>query len=654
MVRIRLFQREQHGVAMLAVMIAIFILTIVVAAMAIATMGESRLSFDQYREQQALGIAEAGAYRALADVRRRLSVDLDTQVRNPSVSSTDVRDICQAGGSPARERVELLTNYAYPTTLGSTDWTRVGSTGYLNIGTSSSRIDVTDTSTGAVLGDFYATVAVRYSGAPTTCQYGGSQPEQEIIYFDYAILSVGRSGNAVRQVCLRSQFADRCPNWFPTPSVSWQGSYGLSGNTYFGWPVFVEKASYSQWALMLLNVSGVWLFTGTQIFGPVHSNADIRIAGDPAMYDVVTQSSADMTFLNCGSTTSITVPNGAPNPNTTLQTPGCDNTTGNVFRSTVTGAVAPIPAPTSANPSRTSIGLTPSGANATDTEVNNATTELTDGGAAVPNGLYVIDQCGTPECGGIYIKGTVTQMVLVNSGGTQEIYITVQSPGDPNKANLRLVIDPITKSITEYWGPGWSSSQSWPAGTFNGVMYVNGAIMSNPDPTVSSGLYGVMDQAMRLTIATEGEMRITDHLVYEAPPAGPGHNPTNVLGLYSATSDITIVGALTPNDLYVDAAILSPTGRFQVEGWDTLAPKGSVYFLGGTVQGTFGAFGGFSPSTGYGRVMTYDWRLRSNVSPPFFPQTDIYTAVRWPSPAVIFTNGDALYDRPQWEETAGL
>ena len=78
MVRIRLFQREQHGVALLAVMIAIFILTIVVAAMAIATMGESQLSFDQYREQQALGIAEAGAYRALADLRRRLSVSTST------------------------------------------------------------------------------------------------------------------------------------------------------------------------------------------------------------------------------------------------------------------------------------------------------------------------------------------------------------------------------------------------------------------------------------------------------------------------------------------------------------------------------------------------------------------------------------------------
>ncbi len=652
--RIRLFHREQRGVALMAVMVAVFILTIVVAAMAISTMGESRLSFDQYREQRALGVAEAGAYRALADLRRRLSVDLDTQIRSPSVVSQDVRDICQGVGSPAHERVELITSYAYPTTLGSTDWVRTGSTGYLNVGTASSRIQMTDSSTGETVGDFYATVSVRYSGAPVTCQFGGAQPEQELVNFDYAILSVGRSGNGVRQVCLRSQFADRCPNWFPAPSVSWQGSYALSGNTYLGWPVYVEKASYSQWALMLLNVSGVWLYTGTQVFGPVHSNSDIRIAGNPEMYDVVTQSNTNMTFRNCGSPTAITIPNGAPNPNTTMQTPGCDNTSGNVFRSTVTGGVAPIPAPTSANPSRTSIGLTPSGANATDTQIRSATTELADNATPVPNGLYVMDQCGTPGCGGFYIKGNATQMVLVSSGGMQEIYVTIQSPGDPAKANLRIVVDPVTKAVTEYWGPGWSSSQSWPAGTFNGVIYTSGGILSDPSPSVSSGLYGITNRNMRLTIASEGEIRVTDHLVYEAPPAGPGHNPINVLGLYSATSDVTIVGNVTPNNLYIDAAVLSPTSRFWVEGWNTLSPKGNIYFLGGTVQGTFGAFGGFAPDTGYGRVMTYDWRLRSNVSPPFFPQTDIYTSVRWPSPAVVYTNGDGLYDRPQWEETAGL
>ncbi len=658
MVRIRLFHREQRGIALMAVMVAVFILTIVVAAMAIATMGESRLSFDQYHEQQALGVAEAGAYRALAELRRRLSVDLDAQIRQPSVDQTQVRNICRSKdvAPPAAnlEIVNIVTNYAYPTSLVSTDWVQVTDTALLRIGTPAAPIQMTDAGTGAVIGDFYATIAVRWSGQPSTCQFAGTQPEQEIMWFDYAVLAIGRVGNAVRQVCLRSPYADRCPNWFPTVSAGWQSSWAASGGTYGGWPVLLEKASYSQWALMLLNVSGVWLYTGTQIFGPVHSNSDIRIAGNPTLYDVITQSNAGMTFRNCGSQTTITIPNGAANPNTTLQTPGCDNTTGNVFRSTVTGGVTPIPAPTSANPSRTSIGLSPSGLNATDNQVRNATNELADNVLPVPNGLYVMDQCGTPGCGGIYVQGNISQMVLATSGGNQEIYVTIESPGDPAKQNLKIVIDPLTKAVTEYWGPNWSNSAIWPAGTFNGILYINGQITSNPDPTISSGLYGVVNRSTRLTIAAEGELRITDHLVYEAPPAGPGHNPTNVLGLYSVTSDITVVGAVTPNDLYIDAAVLSPTSRFWVEGWNTLAPKGNIYFLGGTVQGAFGAFGGFSPTTGYGRVMTYDWRLRSNVSPPFFPQTDIYTAVRWPSPAIFFTNGDALYDRPQWEETAGL
>jgi hypothetical protein len=54
--------------------------------------------------------------------------------------------------------------------------------------------------------------------------------------------------------------------------------------------------------------------------------------------------------------------------------------------------------------------------------------------------------------------------------------------------------------------------------------------------------------------------------------------------------------------------------------------------------------------------MTYDWRLRSNVSPPFFPLTEIYTAVRWQGGggSAVWTNGDPLYNRPEWEEMVGL
>ncbi|MGH2403437.1 MAG: hypothetical protein ACRDGN_03130, partial [bacterium] len=142
--------------------------------------------------------------------------------------------------------------------------------------------------------------------------------------------------------------------------------------------------------------------------------------------------------------------------------------------------------------------------------------------------------------------------------------------------------------------------------------------------------------------------------VYEDPPAGPGDNPINVLGLWSRADNITVAGAVAPDNLYIDSAVLSPAGRFWVDGWDTLPLKGSLYFLGGTVQDTFGAWGGFNPDTGYARSMIYDWRLRSNVSPPFFPQTDVYTAVRIPNPHAVFAFGDELYTRPIWEEMVGL
>ncbi len=417
---------------------------------------------------------------------------------------------------------------------------------------------------------------------------------------------------------------------------------------------------------MLLSGGSVWLFTGTTINGPIHSNSTFNVAGDPVLNDVVTQVNTQMQFYNCGSPTNIGIPAG--NPNATLNT-ACDNVGRNSFRSLVTGGVAPIPIPSNANPSRTSTGLSPTGANATDAEVQTNTTdpEALVSPAPVPNGLYVMNNCGSATCGGIYVKGDVQQVVLTSEGGMQAMSLTIQSDPNPLRRNMKVIVDPVSHAVTTCWGfvgpdpgagncSGWASSRSYPAGTFNGVFYVNGSITTDPNPAASTGLYGVMNQYMHLTIATENELRIADHLVYERPPAGPGDNPANVLGLYSVTGNVTIVGALTPNDLYIDAAVLSPTGQFWVEGWNTLAPKGSIYFTGGSVQSTFGAFGGFSPSTGYGRIMTYDWRLRSNVSPPSFPLLPIYAANRYPSPDPVFqtSGGDVLYDRPQWEEMVGL
>ncbi len=643
--RIYRLLHAERGVALMSVMVAIFILTIVVAAMAIATMGETTLSFDQLRGQQAVGVAEAGAYRGLAELRRRITFDLDAKIRTSGVTEATLQNICTGTGTPARDRLEVITQYAYPG--ATTDWTlTVGSpsTATLNVGTPASRILVTDSVSGATIGDFYAQILVRWSGALSTCNSGPNVPDQFVMRFDYAIIAVGRSGNATRTVCLRSPLADRCAAWL---AGTWQASNN-------GWPVLVEQAAYSQWALMLLNVGSVWLYTGTQINGPVHSNTRIQIAGDPILNDVVTQVNADMRFLTCGAPTLITIP--ASNPNATLRT-SCDNTNWSVpalrtFQNLVTGSVAPVPLPSNSHPSRPSVGLPAGSTPATDTEVADRTTDLAPGLLTIPDGLYVMDRCGSAQCGGIYVKGNVTQMLLTSESGNQVIYVTVPTSGDAAKADLRIIINPDTKTVQVRWGPGWASFRDYPANTFNGVFYINGAIQSTPDPTNPGGLWGVLNRNMRLTIATEGELRITDHLVYENPPAGPGHNPVNVLGLYSVSSDITIHGAVTPDNLYIDAAVLSPAARFWVEDWNTLPLKGNIYFLGGTVQGTFGAWGGFTPDTGYGRVMTYDWRLRSNVSPPWFPQTDIYTAVR-ANPS-IFGSLDELYNRPSWSEVVGL
>lgn len=682
MIRIARFLRAEEGVALISVMMVIFIMTVMVAAMAIATMGESTLSFDSLRGQQALAVAEAGAHRALAELRRRVSENLDAQISaasqaDPSNTETLVRDICQGAGSPPRKQIEIITRFASPDSYSiapdqpvTPPWTLTGPSGdtaVLTIGSAGSPVQMLDAGTGAVLGDFYAVIAVRSSGAPAHCQFGAAVPENEILWFDYAILSVGRANNATRTVCLRSTGTDRCANWFPTATATPAGSHTLSGGAYNGWPVLIEKASYSRWALGLLNVGSVWLFTGTAINGPVHSNTEIRIAGNPVLSDVVTQVNPDMRFFNCGSPTTIPIP--PSDPNGTLRTPGCDNTdpVGNpVFRSSVTGGVAPMSPPANAVPSRTSIGMTPPiGANATEADVRARTTDPEASHTPLRAGAYIMNNCGGPACGGIYVNGDINAMVLSTEGNMQVIRLTVNSDPDPSRRNMKITIDPATKAVTTCWpmdpatgncsGPG---GRAYGPNTFNGVIYTNGSILSTVDGT-SRGLYGMVHREMRMTIAAEQEIRITADLVYEAPPAGPGHNPKNVLGLYAVNGNVTVHGEVAPgsspsDNLYIDAVVLAPNGRYWVEGWNWLPEKGTIRTLGGSIQGTFGAFGGFMPNTGYGRLMTYDWRLRSNVSPPFFPLTETYTAVRYPNPAPVWVNGDPLYDRPQWEEMVGL
>lgn len=587
------------GVAMLTVIMAVFILT--------------------------LAVAEAGAYRALAELRRRVEVDLRNQVGAVATQAA-IRAFCADQARNLEVITEVITTYAVPG--GGSPWTDDGFRAALEIGTPGSPILMTDQSTGDAIGAFSARTLVRQSGRAPDCTPTGATPERYEMWFDYAIISTGTVRNAARTVCLRSPGAPACSRWLAVTPPSGSGQ---------GFPVLVERAAYSRKAMLVFGASDVWMFDTTTFPGPVHMNRYLQIWGSPTFLDSVTQSDNTVRFGNNGSTVFLAAESNPPH---------------DVPRGGPITRNAPlIPTPDlSSNPARAAVGLSPSGSDPVRAEIRGGTTDLPDGSGVVQEGTYIMDQlCETTGCGGIYIMGNASRLVLAVEGGLQVIYVrvpgaSVATPTRPGP-DIKIVLDPSAGTVTTYWGPLWEYTTTYNGVRLNGVIYLDGSFTV---PVAGQGLYGVVQQGTRLTIAALGEIRITDHLVYQRPPAGPGDNPGKVLGLWSRTGNVTIEGSLAPLNLYTDAAVLAPSGKFWVRGWDTLPDKGTISFLGGTVQQTYGEFGRFDPIRGYGRAMTYDWRLRSNVSPPFFPMTPGYTAPRWP---VIPT--DFLYDKPHWEELVG-
>jgi hypothetical protein len=232
------------GAVLLSVVVVALAVTVAVAAMAVATMAETAAARHHLAAQQALSVAEAGAYRALAELRRRLSVDLDSTLRRERSAEADIRAVCLE--DEGRRRVEMASRYAWPLgpplDLDATDWITMRETAALSLVTQGSPVSLTDAGTGTAIGEFYALVALRPSGALSECRFDAGGPARAVVWLDYAILSVGRSGPAARSVCLRSPFADRCPRWFPIPSPEWDGSHALTGAAHRGVPVVVEES----------------------------------------------------------------------------------------------------------------------------------------------------------------------------------------------------------------------------------------------------------------------------------------------------------------------------------------------------------------------------------------------------------------------------
>ena len=631
----RWVQRDQSGVAMVTAILAIFILTVVVASLTVATMGETSLSFDQSRSGQAFHLAEAGTFRALAELRFRMVNDLDANIR--SADPLIVQGYCTAN-----QGWKVISQY------GGSGWVDDNNNrrARLDVGTPASPIEVRD-GAGNVLGSFYATTYVRPSdnsggAGSNTCIVSGVQSYQ--MRFDYFIASTGITRNTQRTVCLKNPGnLTNCGEWI---IAAWPGNPN-PGDPVFdsappdhGFLVLIEMASYARWALMLLNASGTWLTSTASFLGPVHTNNAFNVWGNPTFASSVSQVGNQVYFGNGGSPTWLAADTNPP-------------TDQPVYQSTrLQLGAASIGAPVASSPFYAVLDQNSSGV-PSNNEIRQRTTALGSGNAAIPAGIYFMDECGNPICGGIFVQGNVSNLVLGIQSGKQTIIVTTAS------TSKMYILDSSTDTRECTGPPSYATCTSMGKG-FNGMIFVNGSITRNIG-NPNTGLYGTVQQDTRLTIAADGEIFITDHVVYESPPTGPNDPIQNVLGIYSWCStppvcsnrNVTIDGQLAPDDLYIDASVLAPWGQFWVSGWDTLSNKGTLHFLGGTVQSTFGPWGGFTVDafgnitgyTGYGREMTFDQRFLTNNAPPFFPLTNQFTAPRYPR-----LTPDPLYDRPLWEE----
>ena len=280
-----------------------------------------------------------------------------------------------------------------------------------------------------------------------------------------------------------------------------------------------------------------------------------------------------------------------------------------------------------------------------------------------------------PPGGGIYVKGSVTDMVLsVNGSGNQVINVTQTDstiPANPVQVQTTVTIDKANNQTTvatvrtPQTGVATTVTTISPANTTNGVVYVEGNIGSPGTlSTAGHGLSGTIADNQALTIATPNDgtnntTNVNGSLTYNTPravytssdtiPAGykigdfkPESDPANAtfnakagtLGLVTNTVQLTDNTASNQSitTLEMDASILA-YGTLTAMDYAT-RPAGKFICMGGQICNRRGALGQFNSQTlatvsGLPGKYSYDQRLANN-PPPFFPTTaNVYKVDSW-------------------------
>ncbi|MCA9407695.1 MAG: DUF4900 domain-containing protein [Candidatus Omnitrophica bacterium] len=247
------------------------------------------------------------------------------------------------------------------------------------------------------------------------------------------------------------------------------------------------------------------------------------------------------------------------------------------------------------------------------------------------DGIYV-PYSGTNLVGGIYVRGD-SNITLSVDGNNNAVYTITQ--GGSTKT---ITVDKVNNQTTvDTAGVGAVTYAGLPDGVddVGTVIYAQGNINS---------IGGTVQQDTALTIASQDNIVITNHLLYanytagSGTPGGAGYVPPtangadNLLGLVSWNGNVEI-GTSAPDDINVHSTILAKAGVFTVDNYNDwgVGPRGTATLLGGVISDDYGAFGQFNGSTGqqgsgYGRNFVYDERMETGSAPPYFPSLNTFIA----------------------------
>ncbi len=546
---------NKSGVVLVVVLIAVGVL-LVLTSIYFSSVLTDRISVDRHRySSQALGLAESGAAHALAELRKRVRIDLKNRVEDPSghwTSSTF------SGYVSANDALGFLRDFAYAS--GDTQF---------SVASGKATLTVNSPALGTgIAGTYVATITITPNGAPTN-------PSSDIYIFPYAF-TIGSQGTVNST----------------TPSLSrevklWQGRFSVT----------VRRDNFAKFALFTSHHSTpsggvVWFTENTNFTGPVSTNERFSFANNPSGHftDEVTQHENRARYYNNGSSIL-----RDDDHNGTRDVP--------VFDRGFTRGYGLINLPSSITQ-------------------NDLRTESL-GTMSVPgtNGIYVPNSGGATT-GGIYVRGTSTINMSVD-GSNNAVYTITQGT-----TTNTITVDRTNNQTRVFDGTTTVTYSGLPDGVSNeGIL-----IYTTNDITSFSG---TVQKDSCVTVSSERDIVISNNVLYEKYTASPlsGNDPdtglpaSNMLGILAWGGDVRI-GTTAPNNVQIHGVIMAPHGVFEVDNYDSGAPRGTATLLGGAITdfyGPFGQFSGTTPTHGYGRNFVYDARVLSGQTPPYFPYLSGFT-----------------------------